>query len=272
MDDSAIEQMLSTGNASILNPENQAKIQKKDYPFAKRYLRDKSPDVRSTTLSFLCFINQPWCFPLLLSSMRDPVVTNRAIAAEGLLKLSLPDSKRFLFDELTFQYQNYQGDQLLPLEGLILSIGNTGTKDDIERLLALRSREKTELLMSAYQKALAKLGYPKSVTKIEHDLIGGDAVQKMDALETVNYIGTSYWVPMVTPLLNDESVAQSSMIGDVKITKKVCDLAINTLRIIDPEKRITFEDPYASKGPIPYSREQVAGAKKAYGLGKDNAH
>jgi hypothetical protein len=264
--DQVIEKLLSKGDLSMLTFENEKNIQKKYYPFLDTLIQDSNPDVRSATLSFMVFISQPWCLKNFLKCMRDPVGTNRSLASLGLEKLSLPDSRKSILDELSFQKSHYFGEDLLPIEGLILTIGKIGTKDDIPQLVSMLEKEQANALRIAYQKALAKLGYEPSRKEIVDELTLGTPLIKKEALAKISYIGSSEWVGKVIPLLLDETVVQSFTIGNARVTKRVCELAINTLRDIDTTHIIPFSDPYVTQGPISYSAQQIESVRTLYGL------
>ena len=262
MNNSEIEKMISEGNSDILSPQCLKNIDKKEYLFVARYVKSAKPDVRNVAICFLLEMNQPWCYPIYLVALNDPISSHRAFAAEGILKLSTAGKTEELFSEIERQEKHYAPDERTAIPDLILTIGNVGTKEYIDKLLKTVGNDRNSDLVSALQSALAKLGDKEAIHQIENTLVTGNPEEKMDALEKVIYLKNKSWVTKVIPLLQDNSAAMSFEIGPHKVRKKVSDFAVNTLIAIDVDKNIPLKPMEA----FPYEDQDILMVKKMYNI------
>jgi HEAT repeat protein len=219
--------------------------------------------VRELAANILEHVNQPWTFPLLVELLKDAPNSTPSTAANAIYDLNMKDKKHEILGEVIRICAVDSSDSYrIVASKLILSIGNIGGKEDIDPLLTLERKEPWPELKAEFQKALAKLGYLKSVREIENELLHSDGRGKVAAMEKVKYLNDTAWIPKVVPMLLDEEEGSAGHIGPANFRWKVCEHAIDLLRIIDPEKRITFPE----VRPMNYSHEQLTQARQAYGL------
>ena len=268
MHNSEIEKMISEGNSTILSPQCLKNIDKKEYPFVARYVKSTNPDVRNVAICFLLQMNQPWCYPIYLIALNDPISSHRAFAAEGILKLSPKGKTDELFSEIQRQEEHYAPDERTAIPDLVLTIGNIGNKEYIDKLLKTVGNDKNPDLVSTLQSALAKLGDKEAIRQIENALITGNPEEKMNALEKVIYLKNKSWVTKIMPLLKDNSIAMSFEIGPHKVCKRVSDFAVNALIAIDAEKNIPLKPMEA----FPYEDQDISMVKKMYNISEDFHH
>ncbi len=261
-----VESLIRVDSDNVSN-ETYGSIEKKDYPFLKKYLHDPSEGVRERLTLLLQDFSQPFCFNYYLELLKDTSASIRNLACEGIGMMgSAVDGKALLAEIKRLNSIHSDGREYGVID-LILAIGNTRNPKMLEPLLFLYQHEKDPDIRPAYQKATAKLGYKKTMHEIELELIGSDEFGKSSALAKVNYIDSPEWVEKVKPLLLDERVGWSAPMGPKRITLRVCDLAVNTMRKIDPEKRIAFpEKPLG----MHYSEEEMTAIRKAYGVDGKN--
>lgn len=269
MDDAIIERMISNGEIELISRENLTKIVKKEYSFIGKYIQSSDLDVRDVTVSFLDQIAQPWCYRWYIIALDDQVGQIRASAGKGILNLKKTGSIDQIFAAITAEHRLYPEHEVAT-PYLIKTIGNIGQQTDIKKLVQVVGAIKTDdLSMDDIQKALlaalTKLGDPDAIDSVDNSLLMGSSVEKMHALEIVEYTDDKKWVPKVVPLLEDISVAHSYEKGPVRIKKRVCDFALRALILIDHEKKLTLEP----MGGIPYPDEDIADVKKIYGLGSE---
>lgn len=261
MKDREIEQLIA--DDKLLTKETMEKVDRKEYTFIKKYITSQNDDVRNNALTFCTLISQEWCLPHFFQCLNDPIIAHRSIAAQGILKLSPENKKTEIYNAISVLYNNSEKDNQSAISYCILTIGNIGDKNDITLLEKLRDQfSKIDILESAYQQSLAKLGHEKSITQIKEELKLGKPEDKIKALQKVSYINIPSWIEDVKPLLLDTTIAISIQMGrgSFRINKKVCDYAINTLIIIDPDKKITF-DPMTHK---PFTDEQIKDVQTLY--------
>jgi len=262
MDDLTIEKMLSNGDSELLLPEVVKTIERKEYHFIGKYIKSTNPSVRNVAICFLEEIGQPWCYAWYLVALNDPISSHRAIAAEGILRLKINGKSEDLLAEIAKEKMNFPKEEWATIPYLIKAIGNIGSKDDINKLRKIFGYEGNKEVTQALLAACAKLGDEKAVGQIEEKLLLGSSTEKMDALDIVNYINIKSWINSVLPLLNDCSIAVSFEIGAHKVAKRVCDFAVNTLILIDPEKKIPLEPMEA----FPYDDKEILLVKGMYGI------
>jgi hypothetical protein len=261
MDDKKIEALLAAGDyalSSILDS-----VPRKEYPFIRKYIHASNADVRDLAGLLLIHVSQPWVFPYYLELLKDPVPSIASLAADGIYRLSLPEKKDVILQEIERISALDSGDsRRLLAHNLILAAGNTCGIGDVDRLLILSKKEPSPKLQVEYQKALAKIGYQKSIREIEFQIANSDGFGKVGAIRKVEYINQASWMPKIVPLLLDEEIGATAQRGPATFRWRVCDKAIDVLRILDPEKRINFpKTEYTG-----YTREQVRNARHAYGL------
>ncbi len=260
-----LKQAIEDPHSPVFSNEGMAVIEKKEYPFLKDYVNPKTTteDVRENLLTVLQYINQPWCYQYYLELLKDPLYQIRIPASEGMADLKFGVNAAELTAEISRQNSVGQEDRKEVVSNLVLAVGNTRDPKALEPLLVLYKSEKDSEVRAAYQEASAKLGYKKTIREIELELIGSDGFGKVRALVKVNYIDTQDWIEKVKPLLLDAQTGWTAPMGPATLTLRVCDLAVNTLRKIDPEKKITF--PEKSRG-VHYSEAEMQEARKAYAV------
>lgn len=269
MTDREIEQLMAKGDGSFLTNESIKSIEFKEYNFVKKYINSNNRDVRNVALIFCNTIAQPWCFDNFIKALYDPIISHRSIAAEGIFKLSPKDKKEKIYENIHSLFSEGQNGSQFAVDYLILTIGNIGNETDIQLLLEMKEKYYiTENLQQAYQKALAKLGHKKSFEEIQDEIQSGNPRDKWQALWKIEYINNPVWVPIVKPLLLDESIASSWQKGRGKIRydRRVCDFALSTLKRIDPENKI----PYDFLRMPPYKDEEIQHVRELYGVTQDN--
>jgi HEAT repeat protein len=262
LDNHAIEKMLSNGDSELLLPEVVKTIEKKEYPFIGKYVKSTDPSVRNVAICFLEEIGQPWCYAWYLAALNDPIASHRAIAAEGILRLKTVGKSEDLIAEIEKEKRRFPKEEWATIPYLTKAIGNIGSMDDIYKLRKIIGNEGGKEIAQALLSACAKLGDEKAVRQIKESLMMGCSTEKMEALDIVNYLNNPSWIADVLPLLNDRSTALSFEIGPNKVTKRVCDFAVNTLILIDSEKRIPLEPMEA----FPYNDQDILLVKGKYGI------
>jgi hypothetical protein len=261
MDDGEIEKLLAAGDPDLRT--HMDSVPRKEYPFVRKYVKSSNSDVRNLTGELLEHVNQPWVFPYYMVLLRDPVSTIVGLAAEGIFLLSPKEHKEEVIREVERISSINDSDNYKMLAyNLILALGNVCDKGDVDKILSLAKRESSPELKTQYQKALAKIGYQKSLREIDFELTHANGYGKVEAMKKLEYINDPSWVPKVAHLLLDEEAGANAPMGPITIYWRVCDKAIDLLRKLDPQKRITFPEYSASA----YKQELVKQARQAYGL------
>ena len=266
MDAAAIERLIADGNSEVIDLENLAKIEKKEYHFIGKYITSSNMRVKDVALCFLRSMNQSWCYKWYLQLLGDPDPQIRAGAGDGILQLKTVGNANEILYYMENEKKNYSGD-VAAIQYLIKVVGNIGNSDDVKQLKEIVSSVKTnEVEKNKIQKALfaacTKLEDKDTVHTVENMLATGSSVERMEALEIVQYTEKAKWIPYVIPLLQDKSEAVSFEIGNNRVSKSVCDYAANALLYIDPAKKLPIEP----LGPFPYSDQKIEEVKKLYGL------
>jgi hypothetical protein len=266
MDAAAIERLIAHGNYDVTDRENLARIEKKEYPFIGKYLTSSDKRIKDVALSFLRSINQPWCYRWYVSVLGDSDPQIRAGAGDGILQLKTVGNVNELLSNIEKESEQYAGDEAA-MQYLIKAIGNIGKSDHVIQLKEIVNSVNTDgvekkKIQEALLAACAKLNDSESVHLIEKWLEMGSSVERMKALEIVEYTEQSNWIHSVVPLLLDKSEAMSFEIGPNKVIKRVCDYAANTLLHIDSPKKLTIEP----LGPFPYTDQEIEEVKKLYGI------
>jgi len=263
MEDDELKKQILAYNREIIERENIGEIEKKSYVFMDELLESKNLKVRKLTLLVLRHINIPWCFDLYVKGYNDKIESNRVFSGQGIKKLNLPDKNEQVYKLIELQYKKHPGEEGRIIMDLILTLGNTGNESDIEPLLILKNKENETDIIEVYNMALAKVGYVKAIRDLEKKLIASTPEEKKEALEHINYLENPDWIKKVSPLLLDEGIADIVHFGRNKSFKRpVCSHVINTLKIIDPENKLDFDDPV----PKPYNEEQIKIARELYGV------
>jgi hypothetical protein len=270
MDDVSVEKLIVNGQ---ITREAMQHIEKKEYSFVKKYIKSTDLDIREDVLTFLHYINQPWCYKWYLVALDDPQSRVRSFAGEGILSLKNVGKVDEIYAGIEKEKRISAPEDYAAIPVLIKVIGNIGSKNDVEKLKKEIAGLQTDDLVardihSAALAALTKLGDVEVNKDIEKTLTMGTAVERMNALDIIAYTENKAWVPKVAPLLEDQSVAMSFEIGPTRVNKRVCDFTVNTLIAIDSEKKI----PLQPLGAFPYQEQDIQMVKKMYGVNDDNTN
>jgi hypothetical protein len=263
MEHSEIEEMIKNKDQSLLSPETMEQIEPAKFSFLEKYLKDKDNDVRDLVFGLLEAKAHIDNFDLFITGLEDKVRINSFFASRAIYKTCIPEKKEAVYNAIEWQNNNFKKEEDSVLEYLILSIGKVGDESDIEPLLALKQKERFEDNLTAYQKALAKLGYPIAIREIKKELLTGEAHEKEKAFKKVIYINKKQWIETVAPLLWDEQSCSTVEKGEsIRYTRRVCDHAAETLMEIDPNYRGSFtaEDVI----PLPFSDDQMEEIRNLY--------
>lgn len=260
MDPKVLRDRISKADHSIF--QDMKAIPDEDYSQLSDLAASKNPEVREVLVRFALSYQKEWSKKILFTLIRAPETSVRSMAAAGLKERAKPADGKPLLKELELQLAQKPVAELAKLE-LSLAIGNSGDKETMEPLLGIRKLENDPEIGEAMDMALAKLGYVKELRRMEGVLDHGTPVQIKQALAEIEYIGSPEWTAKVVPLLADDRVAEVKSLGPVSFRFKVCDLAINTLILIDPKKRMPFP---RRDSDSPYKAEDHKKARMAYGL------
>src|SRR5690606_32106760 len=269
-----LEKEIKNPESRLFTKEGLSRIEKREYPFFKKYLTDESAseEVRENLILVLHSVNQPWCFGYYLVFLRDRSYSIRMLAADGVLLLdSEVDPAKILAEikRINSEMHNSRERVVIPL---ILAIGNSRESKVLDPLLDLFEHErsisvggepwKPDAIVS-YQKATAKLGFLKSVREIEIELVSGDGYGRFKALEKVEYLNDPAWIEKVKPLLWDEEIGWSAPMGPHRLTQRVCDHAVMVLKKLDPSATESLRGLVRGQQ---YSDEEMDTIRKAYGV------
>ncbi len=263
MDVKMIQERINKADQTILN--DLAAIPDSDYSSLKTIVQSTNQTSREILLRFCMHYASPWSKEILFQLIRDKNSSIRAMAAEEVRGRSRKGDAKRLFLDLEFQYSQKDNESSVANE-LVLAIGNTKEIEAVEPLMILRKKEKDPETLEAYDRALAKLGFQKETRKIDFALKHGAPKDKSKALKALQYINDVVWIPKIVPLLLNEMATHHTSMGPENFTLRVCDEALETLAMIDPEKKIPFE--VTPPEGTPFSKEQMNTVRKAYGLSK----
>ncbi len=259
MDQNSIKARIDKADRSLMKELDPNKAG--DYSFLTTY-QSGSTKSRELVLEISDRLQTDWSRELLFKGLKDKDAALQYRSSEMLLEHGKPSDAKRLYSELELRYPSTANDETNV--NLLLALGNTGDSGMVEPLLTLRKKEKALETLEAYDKALAKLGFIKETRKLTFALEHGSPADKAKALTTLRYIHKPDWIPKVIPLLTNKLVARHTSMGPATFSIRVCDEAIATLGIIDPEKKIPFEvsDIFGN----PFSSEELHQAQTAYGL------
>lgn len=259
MDPNTIHDRISKADWSLTG--ELAAVPKGDYSGFAKLADHPRTEVREILVRFCDHFKEDWSREILIRLLRDPYGSVRSIAASALSERARPEDAPRLTEELKRQYAGLKPDDR-NTEELAIALGNAGSPASVDPLLEARRLEKDPDRLLALDKALAKLGYEKEIRRMGLALERGSAEEIDRALSAVAYIGKPEWIGKVKPLLLDERVARHLELGPATFKVRVCDLAINTLRAIDPDAKVP--DVPESQGP--YKAEALKRWRTAYGL------
>ncbi|MDQ3003380.1 MAG: hypothetical protein M3Y08_19230 [Fibrobacterota bacterium] len=260
MDQKSLRDRIEKADGSLL--DEAASLSDSDLAFTAS-LTPVKIEARELQIDLAGTSHAKWSRDLLFRMLKDKDGGIRSRAAEGLPgKVIAEDAKRLLAELEADQTRSEEDDEFSMF--LIRAVGNTGDTKMIEPLMVLQKKENRPQAGHAYRQALAKLGFPKETRKLEFTLENGTPKEKGIALRDLRYINRPEWVAKAVPLLMDEMTARQTSKGDIDFKIRVCDEAITTLGIIDPQKKIPFE--VSDVFGVPFHVTKLAQARRAYGL------
>lgn len=262
MDLKTIQSRIAKADWSILEAADS--IPDSDYSSLSSLCPSPNLQVREVLVRFALAYKGDWSRELCFALLKDSGSSVRTLAASGLQEKARPQDAPRLLQELERQYHDYPADSRA-VEDLVLAGGNTGDAKLVEPLLTLRKKESDPELRDDYDKALAKLGYLKEIRLLHQHLEHGPPAAKGKAMTAIRYINKPEWVKSIAAQLRDEQVVRHLSLGPATFTIRVCDDAINTLRVIDTEKRVPAD---IEEFNGPYPEKQLSACRKAYGVSK----
>jgi len=220
------------------------------FELLEKGLAHSNEDVRELSVLALGKRRETQADKLLMKALVDDDLSVQTAAVDSISKRLSPEIVADLQIIIAEVDAEIQAEIVL-----LLGAGGGEEQRDFLRSMLPKAREKNEEeLTSNIVLALARLGDEDSRHEIIKNLQSEDIVERVDAIESLEYVNDAKLAIYLKPLLDDTAVAMDIGKSPKNLYLRICDLAVLTIQKITG---ITFSFPVSGRQFSEEERREV---------------